>query len=131
MSKATIIFIGILFAVLVLLAGKKHRRDRIIEDARRASVALAAAGDAVQFDWKYEACPPENSGVYTEWTRRFADAKALSSHAAAALGADDPDVQLFAAGIFNQKMVLDERRIACLKRQGEVLDRIRAAHAAN
>lgn len=126
MTKSFVVFLGILFVVLAVLLVRNQRREGILEDARRTSVALAAAGDEVEFQWEYRSCPPENSGVYAEWTRRLADAKASSSRATELLGWDDPDVQLLNVKILNQVILLSERHIACFKRQGEVLDDIRA-----
>lgn len=126
MNRSFLVFIGLLSVILVVLLARNQRRSGILEDTRRASVALAAVGDEIQFEWKYESCPPENSGVFAEWTRRLADAKASSSRASELLGSDDPDVRLLTAGIFNQVVLLSERRIACLETQGKVLDDIRA-----
>src|SRR5260370_623934 len=126
MRVAPLVFLGLTLAVAGGVLVRQQRRDETIEGARRASVALAAAGEEVHFKWEYESCPPENSAVYVEWTRRLADAKASSSRASDALGADDPEVQLVAAAIFNQTIALSQRRIECLEKQGRVLDRMRA-----
>jgi hypothetical protein len=126
MNKWFLIFAGVLLVVLVILVVRKQRHDGVVEDTHRAAVTLAAAADEVQFDLRGEACPPQNSAVYAEWTRRLADAKASSSRAAELLGSDDPNVQLLNAAISNQTHLLSERRITCLKRWGELLDAMRA-----
>jgi len=126
MNKTVLVFIGILLVILAALVFRKQRRDGIVEDANHASVALVAAGDEVRFELKYESCPPENSAVYAEWTRRLADAKVSSSRATELLGSDDPDAQLLSATIVNQEILLAERRGTCLKRQLKLLDAIRA-----
>jgi hypothetical protein len=129
MHKSFLVFIGILLVVLVaVVMARKQHHDGIVEDTHHAAVALAAAADDVQFEWKAEACPPQNSAVYGEWARRLADAKASSSRAREAFGQDDPDVQFLEASIANQQIALSGRRIACLKRQGQLLDAMRAAY---
>ena len=128
MRKSFLLFTGILLVVLVTLVARKQRHDGIIDDTRPAAVVLAAAADEVRFDWKSEACPPENSAVYAEWTRRLADAKASSSRAGELLASDDPDVQLLNAKVRNQVIFITDRRVACLKRRGEVLDAMRAVY---
>jgi hypothetical protein len=127
MSKSLLVFLAVSLAVLSVLLVRKEHRDATLEDARRASVALAAAGEEVHFKWEYESCPPENSAVYAEWTRRLADAKASSSQASETLGSADPDVQLVSAAISNQEIAMSGRHVQCLEKQGRALDRMRAA----
>jgi len=121
------IFTLVLFGVLLAVAGlfvvlRKQRRDSILEEGRRSSVALASAGEQVEFRWEYESCPAGNPGVYAEWTRRLADAKASAARADEEFGATDPGVEFLGAAISNQLILMEERRVKCLKRQEEYLD---------
>src|ERR1700730_14758103 len=126
-----LVFLALTLCIAGILLARKQHRDETLEEARRASVALAAAGEEVRFRWEYESCPPENPGVYAEWTRRLADAKASSSQASETLGNADPDAKLLTVGISNQEIALSQRRIECLEKQGRLLDRMRAGRSSS
>jgi hypothetical protein len=122
--KSFLIFLALLLVTGGFLYARQQRRDTILGEARMASSALGTSAEAVKFRWEYEGCPPENQAIYAEWTRRLADAKALSSRAVDVFGSDDPDIQMIDSGLHNQSIAMSDKHIQCLVQQGKVLDRL-------
>lgn len=125
--RKTILYLVIaaLLAVSIPFYVERQRRVELLDEGRKASVALAATGNEVKFRWEFRSCPAENPAIYADWTHRLADAKTQAALISTKLGAD-PEAELFSQSVLNQELLISERHLTCLKMQGKVLDRLAA-----
>jgi hypothetical protein len=123
-SAPFVAIVAVLAIIGGLLYAQRHRRDEALAEAQRASTAAGESAKAVDFQWEYSSCPPENQAVYAEWNRRLVDAKTSLSRAADLLDSGDPDIQLLRAAELNQSIIMHQKHMQCLERQSSYLDSI-------
>lgn len=108
------IWIAILTIVLAgVLYWDYVQRER--QSAERAfaaeSGALISEIEELSFDWRVRSCPATDPILYADIVRRKAD---LRAH-------EGKETQ----GLLNADLMLDDKRLECLKRQGKYLDSLR------
>src|SRR5208282_5034505 len=110
--------------VLLILLGvagsifyvNKQKSDAL-EAAQAASAALSLAADAIEYDAFTHDCGEKVSGTLAEYEKRRIDAEIARKAVALRFGENSEEDLRLRQGQTNSKILLDNKRIKCLKRQ--------------